>query len=425
MPAPMRLSLLVAAYPTITAALLFAFRRLQWQYPFLDRIIVQQSRNVRLLKQQQQSHSTSAQSSSIGLAPSYTGTNTGIAGNSNGPNNGVADPLNGKQVGNVPFQYCISPSFHAKDRRVKSSRRTSTSSGASSTKISNRPATGEDAFFYQKLKDQQSVALGVIDGVGGWNEIGVDATEFSSALADTLTDMASQLSATDETPVKDELSKFSFPPLVLLDAAYNSVKNSGSVLAGGSTACIGVAHGNGTLQTANLGDSGFFIFRDGRIHYMSSPQTHYFNAPYQLAIIPQKLLEQNSRYGGKHFDDKPADANLATHKLKHGDVILFCTDGVLDNLAPNDCLRIINEEMVNCGNWILEKKSGSIKPSENREFTGSDIVAKRVVSQALKASLDSKTDGPFALEAQRQMHVLYKGGKPDDITALVMFVQQK
>ncbi|KAK9238439.1 phosphatase 2C-like domain-containing protein [Lipomyces kononenkoae] len=411
MPAPTRFSLLVAAYPTITAALLFAFRRLQYQYPILDRIIAHQAQ-VRLFQH----------NAATGLAITAP---TNSAAQYTVQISQPASGASGASIATNNFHYTISPSYRAKDRKL-SAKKHSASVPANSGKRATRPASGEDSFFFTKVRESESVALGVIDGVGGWNEIGIDATDFSHSLAEAMAELTAKLSI-DNTK-RDEsntiVSKFSFPPLVLLDAGYNAIRNAGKVKAGGSTACVGVAHGNGTLQAANLGDSGFFIFRDGKIHYMSIPQTHYFNAPYQLAIIPQKIIEQNARHGSKNFDDKPSDADLSTHKLKHGDVVLFCTDGILDNLLPSDCLRIVNEEMISQGNWIVDRRSGDIQAAGDTQYSGVDTLAKRLVAAAFKASIDPKTDGPFAIEAQRQMKVLYKGGKPDDITAVIMFVHQ-
>ncbi|KAK7208276.1 phosphatase 2C-like domain-containing protein [Myxozyma melibiosi] len=399
MPGPTRFSLLFAAYPTITAAILLAFRRLQ--HPFFDRIIAQPAQQVRFF------HRTANNALAI-TAPAGAATATYSSSQNIGGTANVGNGPNNVPTSNGGFSYLISPSFRPKNRR--------SSSGKPRQRKTTRPDSGEDSFFYAKIGESDSIALGVIDGVGGWNEIGVDATDFSHTLAETMSELTSKLQI---------VSEYSFPPLVLLDAAYTAVKNSGQVKAGGSTACVGVAHSNGTLQAANLGDSGFFIFRDGKLHYMSDPQTHFFNAPYQLAIIPQQIVEENARRGGKNFDDKPSDASLSTHKLKHGDVVVFVTDGILDNLAPQDCLRIVNEEMVINGNWIVDRRSGDIHANaSDKQYTGVESLAKRIVGAAFKASIDPKTDGPFAKEAQRQVKVLYKGGKPDDITAVVMFVQQ-
>ncbi len=40
------------------------------------------------------------------------------------------------------------------------------------------------------------------------------------------------------------------------------------------------------LYTANIGDSGYVIFRDGQIKEESETLTHYFNCPYQLSNPP-------------------------------------------------------------------------------------------------------------------------------------------
>ncbi|KAK9449468.1 phosphatase 2C-like domain-containing protein [Limtongia smithiae] len=400
MPVATRFSLLVAAYPTITAALLFAFRRLQ--HPFLERLMAPQA-PLFMIRPSSAAHNALAIASTSSSA-AYSSAATAAS----------ASP---SASSSTSFNYLVSSSFHAKNRGPPRRGKAA----------SSRPDSGEDAFFISRIRDSESVALGVVDGVGGWNEIGIDATEFSHSLAESMADLASRLATTgsQEEYASSIVSKFSFPPLVLLDAAYNAIKAGGRVKAGGSTASVGVAHANGTLQAANLGDSGFFIFRDGHIHYMSDPQTHFFNAPYQLAIIPQRILEQNARFGGKNFDDKPSDANLSTHKLRHGDVVIFVTDGVLDNVSPADCLRIVCEEMIRAGNWIVDRRSGDINAlSNDLPYSGVETLAKRLVQTAFKASTDPKTDGPFAREAQRQMKVLYRGGKPDDITAVVMFVQQ-
>lgn len=40
------------------------------------------------------------------------------------------------------------------------------------------------------------------------------------------------------------------------------------------------------LHSANLGDSGFLVIRQGSVVHQSSEMQHYFNTPYQLAIPP-------------------------------------------------------------------------------------------------------------------------------------------
>ena len=62
---------------------------------------------------------------------------------------------------------------------------------------------------------------------------------------------------------------------------------------GSSTACIVSLHREErTIYSANLGDSGFLVVRDGEIVHRSTEQQHYFNAPYQLTVPPPSLDTQ-------------------------------------------------------------------------------------------------------------------------------------
>lgn len=40
------------------------------------------------------------------------------------------------------------------------------------------------------------------------------------------------------------------------------------------------------VYTANIGDSGFLIVRNGQVVHRSEEQQHYFNTPYQLSVPP-------------------------------------------------------------------------------------------------------------------------------------------
>lgn len=54
---------------------------------------------------------------------------------------------------------------------------------------------------------------------------------------------------------------------------------------GSSTICIGILNKqNGLLQTANLGDSGFVIFRDGKAIVKSEDQYTHPNVPFQIGV---------------------------------------------------------------------------------------------------------------------------------------------
>jgi len=124
---------------------------------------------------------------------------------------------------------------------------------------------------------------GVADGVGGWALEGIDAGLYSKQLMNVTCKL---------TEGSDGRA-----PWDILHAAHSSM---GDQLLGSCTACVVNVRG-GTLEAANLGDSGFTVWRFGQgaedmdrsgnasamgdlVHcrYASTPQTVQFNFPIQI-----------------------------------------------------------------------------------------------------------------------------------------------
>src|SRR5207247_1701380 len=103
----------------------------------------------------------------------------------------------------------------------------------------------------------------------------------------------------------------------------------------------------------------------------SDPQTHAFNTPYQLSLIPPRILAQSRTFGGTPLADLPKDANVTNHELRHGDVLIFASDGVWDNLAPQDLLRIVSRYMLAAQAW--EDSESGIRVGDRLDvLTGHD-----------------------------------------------------
>lgn len=87
------------------------------------------------------------------------------------------------------------------------------------------------------------------------------------------------------------------------------------------------------LYTAYIGDSGYCILRQGpgqdyEVVFQSKSQQRNFNFPYQL--------------GWSTNGDHPDQAVALSHEVRHHDIVIVSTDGVLDNLdpasvEPDDC----------------------------------------------------------------------------------------
>ncbi|KAL5001578.1 phosphatase 2C-like domain-containing protein [Aspergillus recurvatus] len=321
-------------------------------------------------------------------------------------------------------------------------------------KRKRRPDSGEDAFFVSTVgrrrdsSTDNSIAFAVADGVGGWAESRVDPADFSHALCDYM----AQAALAWDGPAEQLRAKY------LLQAGYDHVVADETIPAGGSTASVGIGLNDGRIELANLGDSGFVLLRQAAVHHYSIPQTHGFNTPYQLSIIPKRMRQQASIFGGGFLEDFPRDANTTTLHMHHGDVLMLATDGIFDNLNNQDILKSVTGRMIYTGAWrtstspntgitptdreTLDRltgpegvsslvssampKSTSNKPNtasnlNNHTYTLQSLLAASIAGEAKLASLDLRRDSPFAKEAQRYYpgdH--YRGGKVDDIAVLII-----
>ncbi|KAI1908709.1 Protein phosphatase 2C 7 [Ophidiomyces ophidiicola] len=318
----------------------------------------------------------------------------------------------------------------------------------------NRPDSGEDAFFVGKVDGHNNTfAFGVADGVGGWMQSGVDPADFSHAFCAYMAECA----------LNWDGSAQELRARALMQLGYERTLVDRSIFAGSSTACIGIAREDGTVQLANLGDSGSVLFRLAAVHHYSCPQTHDFNTPYQLAVLPPLMRMQSAVFGGRQFEDLPQDANVINYRLQHGDVLILATDGVYDNLNNQDILKHVTARMMGTGAWsgtadmgigvsesldvltqagglssafsALKSKSRHHPESapdmknidaNTRDHTLQALLAVTIAGEAKIASMDFRRDGPFAKESQRHRpwdH--WRGGKPDDICVIVVIAVEE
>lgn len=287
-----------------------------------------------------------------------------------------------------------------------------------------RAKSGQDAFFFSQVGNTDTTTFGVADGVGGWVESGLDPADFSHGLCEYMACAARSW--------PHGFSTASLHPKDLLQLAYDEVTDDASIEGGGSTACLAVAEPDGHVEVANLGDSGFMHLRPNAVQHFTQPQTHAFNTPYQLSKTPQRMLVQMAVFGGPAtLSDLPRESSVTHHKVRHGDVLVFATDGVWDNLSPQDVLGIVSRQMVELGAWV--DKDGTMVVGRNlaklvqadspRKADSASLQAKVAVAIANEAKvtgLNPRRDGPFAREVQRYYPgENWHGGKPDDIAAVV------
>lgn len=86
------------------------------------------------------------------------------------------------------------------------------------------------------------VAFGVADGVGGWQDSGVDPSDFSHGLCGLMAGTAHIHEGIEEGKVPR--------PQDLMQTAYDAVIGNPRIVAGGCTASLGVLDGEGGLEAA-------------------------------------------------------------------------------------------------------------------------------------------------------------------------------
>ena len=133
------------------------------------------------------------------------------------------------------------------------------------------------------------------------------------------------------------IKKLRLEPRFIMKEAHKKVEAHGS-----STAWIAVIQ-NKILKVANLGDSTWILIRylfsenKSKILLKTEEQQHSFNAPYQLSKLPENLKSGDifgSEYSAKpkFWSDKPSDSVLYQWKVEEGDIVIWATDGLFDNL---------------------------------------------------------------------------------------------
>jgi protein phosphatase PTC7 len=135
--------------------------------------------------------------------------------------------------------------------------------------------------------------------------------------------------------------------------------------------------------------------------------------------------------------DLPKDSNVTHHNATNGDIFVFASDGVWDNLSPQDVLAVISRYMLDLGAWVdhgngyeVSKDFGGLTESgvigKTSNSTLQALLALAITREAKATSLNQNRDGPFA----REVHKYYPGenwhgGKPDDICVVVAIALQQ
>ena len=222
---------------------------------------------------------------------------------------------------------------------------------------------GEDAVF------AKGRSFGVFDGVSGaLKEKGMALYSFT---------LASQ--------IKGLISDDGLTLSEMVDALATAAEIANMEATGASTATLASIGEDDILRVLTLGDCTVLVYRDGKVAAKTKEILHYFDCPYQLA---------------EDSPDRAKDATKLTFQLQSGDIIVAGSDGIFDNLTPDDIWEQISS---------VPDRAG--------------MMAGKVINQSRVVSLDTEAPTPYAKQAKQQRYEKYKtglGGKVDDISCVVV-----
>ncbi|KAJ2660545.1 Protein phosphatase 2C 7 [Coemansia sp. RSA 1200] len=301
---------------------------------------------------------------------------------------------------------------------------------------------GEDSLFHVRLK--QNLVFGVSDGVGGWNESGVDPSIFSRSLTAYSAASAENtflLHDSDEADPKD-----------IMRRAFAAMRCDNIPAYGSATELVlNLSLASGNLQAAQLGDSTFVILDPKqKARVVSAEQQHRFNMPYQLTIPPTgdgpeplKPAAEGEEDSAQFFRprpeteqtrkqieeddfsdlslvgfDTPHDARHEKHTLGHNDIVVAATDGLFDNVAVDEVERLADRFMLAISK--INSIPGAKRPQDIDLFGG---LAYSIAAQAVTNYIQRDLKSPFA-ERAKLAGYSYTGGKPDDVTIMLAWVRE-
>ena len=256
---------------------------------------------------------------------------------------------------------------------------------------------GEDAHFISSINGG---AFGVADGVGGWQESGINPAEYSRTLM--------QMSAAfleGNGPFSNDTRNPSAPlidPRGALHAAHMRTK-----VAGSATACImQLDQTRRMLVAANLGDSGFIVIRKSKVFARSKPLQHYFDCPLQFGAYPEYV----------EATDTADMADLYRIPLHEGDLIIAGSDGLWDNVFDHEIISLVSDSHGDPQTFARAICQLARKHASDPDYASP--YTREALAQGYDLPWWEKLFGAGFRNGRFQLKQL-TGGKQDDITVLV------
>lgn len=195
-------------------------------------------------------------------------------------------------------------------------------------------SNNEDAFFILR---KESVFI-VADGVGG-NRSGEIASRTAVNEVAQYIEEGTDKSMSDEAILREAVDRANYR---VYDLAQRYEENQGMA----TTMVIALMHGK-NMYIANVGDSRAYLYRKGELKQISVDHT-YVNELVKAGVIS---ADEAKHHVDKNMITKAVGAenvispDIFKIKIKEGDCILLCTDGLYGELSDAEIKRAFDKNM--------------------------------------------------------------------------------
>lgn len=233
--------------------------------------------------------------------------------------------------------------------------------------------------------------LAIADGVSGWESSGELANSgiWSRSIVETFSRLMTEYKIS-HTP--HHLKRRDIQEILDDSFLHTSHLMDLQKLSGSSTLVLGMLSGD-MLLMISIGDSKLFIIRDGKILLTNKEETGDGFCPTQIGTNTMSKL--------------PSDfAWIDLVKLREGDYIVMCSDGITDNLYESEIINYLDE--------FVNAKKNNVKTIANKLL----IKAKEVAfDDYAYTPYNEKVNQTLNKDSSKKPHSV--GGKVDDMSIVV------
>ncbi|KAI5957390.1 hypothetical protein CANMA_004394 [Candida margitis] len=233
--------------------------------------------------------------------------------------------------------------------------------------------------------------LAIADGVSGWESSGELANSgvWSRSIVETFSRLMTEYKIS-HTP--HHLKRRDIQEILDDSFLHTSHLMDLQKLSGSSTLVLGMLSGD-ILLMISIGDSKLFIIRDGQILLTNKEESGDGFCPTQIGTNTMSTL--------------PSDfAWIDSIKLKEGDYIVMCSDGITDNLYESEIINYLDE--------FVNMKKNNVKTIANKLL----IKAKEVAfDDYAYTPYNEKVNQTLNKNSTRKSNSV--GGKVDDMSIVV------